>query len=109
MTYNELNEKANMLARVFMKKVGKIEARQDFVVALRFLPSLELIISILALFKAGLAYVPLAPNWPEGRVKFILDQIKPIFVLTNTKADILYNATKSGQSKPEIFQVMTNS
>ena len=49
----------------------------------RFRPSEELIITLLAVFKAGLAYVPLAPNWPEGRVRHVIEDSGPVMVITN--------------------------
>lgn len=108
MTFGELNTKANALARTMLKLVKKRSPEQndsDIVVALRFLPSLELVVTIMALAKAGLAYVPIAPNWPEGRIRHILDDSQPIFILTNAKADILYKAVKLSQNKLDIFQV----
>jgi len=81
----------------------------DFIVALRFLPGIELVMTILALIKAGLAYVPIAPNWPDGRIKMLLEDCQPIWALTNIKADPLYNAIqkmeKECQPFPRIFQV----
>lgn len=46
------------------------------VVALRFLPNLDLVITMLALAKAGLAYLPLAPEWPQGRLELLIDEVK---------------------------------
>ena len=66
-------------------------------------------LTILALIKAGLAYVPIAPNWPDGRIKMLLDDCQPIWAITNIKADPLYNATSSLEKEnkpfPRIFQV----
>ena len=81
----------------------------DLIVALRFLPGIELVITILALIKAGLAYVPIAPNWPEGRLKMLIEDCRPIWAFTNVKADPLYNAiAKMERGKepiPRVFQV----
>ena len=61
----------------------------------RFLPSEELIVTILAIFKAGIAYVPIAPNWPEGRVRHVIEDASPIMIITNQDhADVLYEAQK---------------
>ena len=49
----------------------------------RFRPSEELIVTLLAVFKAGLAYVPLAPNWPEGRVRHVIEDSGPVMIITN--------------------------
>ena len=82
----------------------------DLVVALRFLPGIDLVVTIFALIKAGLAYVPIAPNWPDGRIKMIFEDCQPIWAITNTKADPLYKAIlkleEENQGYPRIFQVI---
>ena len=109
-TYRELNENANMIARVLLRKIKKSNLKPnqdgDYIVALRFLPGPELVTTILGLLKAGLAYVPIAPNWPEGRIQHIIEDSEPIMVLTNTGGDILYKAQKqlSGSKKTEVLQ-----
>ena len=73
-TYGDLNKRANKLARVLINKVKDKNLDGDFLVALRFLPSIELIVTMVALAKCGLSYVPIAPNWPPGillKKKFI--------------------------------------
>ena len=59
----------------------------------RFLPSEELIVTILAIFKAGMAYVPLAPNWPEGRVRHVIEDASPVMIITNQGNDYQINHT----------------
>ena len=109
-TFRKLNENANALARVLlqtMKKEGmKPNMDGDYIVALRFIPDESLITTILALFKAGLAYVPLAPNWPEGRIQHIIKEAEPVMVITNTKSNILFKAQKglSAEKKRHIYQ-----
>ena len=75
-TYGELENKAEDLSRKLLVKLRKDNLKPnsdgDYIVGLRFLPSEDLVITILALFKAGLAYVPIAPNWPEGRIEYII-------------------------------------
>ena len=46
------------------------------VVALRLLPDLDLVVTMLALAKAGLAYLPLAPEWPQGRLELLIDEVR---------------------------------
>ena len=80
----------------------------DLIVALRFLPNIELIVTILALTKCGLAYVPIAPNWPAGRIRLILQNAKPAMVITNTRVDLLYKAMEemdNTETFPSIHQV----
>ena len=67
--------------------------------------------TLLAVFKAGLAYVPLAPNWPEGRVRHVIEDSGPVMIITNMgrrstmrslvivipmsdQSDVLYDAQK---------------
>jgi non-ribosomal peptide synthetase component F len=45
-------------------------------VALRFLPNLDLVITLLALTKAGMAYIPLAPEWPQGRLELLIEEVR---------------------------------
>ena len=50
-------------------------------------------ITLLAILKAGLAYVPIAPNWPEGRVRHVIEDAAPVLIITNQdRADVLYTA-----------------
>ena len=109
-TYGELNERANCMARMLLRKIKKGNLKPnpdgDYIVALRFLPGEQLVATILAIFKAGLAYVPIAPNWPEGRIEHIIADAAPIVVITNTNASLLYKAQKDlpVDQKREIFQ-----
>ncbi|QUM89316.1 amino acid adenylation domain-containing protein [Moritella sp. 36] len=92
LTYRELNNKANQLARVIVAEyagvTGGAQATQvhslpaDTLVALYFDRSLEMVMSILAVLKAGGAYVPVSPEYPAERIRFILDDTKTSLLLT---------------------------
>ena len=109
-TFGDLNSQANSLARMLLRKIKKSSLKPnpdgDCIVAVRFLPGEQLVTSLLAIFKAGLAYVPIAPNWPEGRIQHIIADSAPIMVLTNTNASLLYKAQKElpVAQKREILQ-----
>ena len=109
-TYGQLNEQANQLARILVARIHRPGKRSnsegDNIVALRFLPGQELVVTLLAIFKAGLAYVPIAPNWPEGRIQHILEDCAPIMVITNTNARLIYRAESkvSDGNQREILQ-----
>ena len=110
-TYGQLNEQANQLARRLLARIHRSglspNAEGDNIVALRFLPGQELVVALLAIFKAGLAYVPIAPNWPEGRIQHILEDCAPIMVVTNTNARLIYraeNKVTGGGNQREILQ-----
>ncbi|RCK09746.1 hypothetical protein DT075_33380 [Bacillus licheniformis] len=66
---NLLNEKANKVAHLLRKKnVGRGEP-----VALLFRRSPEMVIAILAVLKAGGAYLPIDPEYPEARIQYMLE------------------------------------
>lgn len=68
LSYQELNERSSRLAQVLMDKgVGS-----DHIVAIMVERSFEMIIGLLAIFKAGGAYLPIDPHYPEERIRFML-------------------------------------
>ncbi|MCY7973138.1 non-ribosomal peptide synthetase DhbF [Bacillus spizizenii] len=82
LSYAELNERANRLARMLISEgVGP----EQFV-ALALPRSLEMAVGLLAVLKAGAAYLPLDPDYPADRIAFMLEDAQPAFIVTNTKA-----------------------
>ncbi|MCY8864481.1 non-ribosomal peptide synthetase DhbF [Bacillus spizizenii] len=82
LSYAELNERANRLARMLISEgVGP----EQFV-ALALPRSLEMAVGLLAVLKAGAAYLPLDPDYPADRIAFMLEDAQPAFFMTNTKA-----------------------
>ncbi|WP_440615181.1 amino acid adenylation domain-containing protein [Cysteiniphilum sp. 6C5] len=88
LTYQELNIKSNQLARhirqSFLLTTGD-ELMPDTLIALFLERSLEMIVSILAVLKAGAAYVPIDPNLPHQRIKYMLTDTQSQLVLTQTR------------------------
>ncbi|KEO82732.1 non-ribosomal peptide synthetase [Tumebacillus flagellatus] len=78
-SYRELNERANRLAHVLRGHgVGKSEP-----VAILLERSVEMVVSLLGVLKAGAAFVPLDPNYPPDRLAMILDEVAPRFAITS--------------------------
>ena len=69
MTYAELNVKSNQLARILRAKGVKV----DDIVGIMVERSFQMIIGILGVLKSGGAYLPIDPDYPKERIKFILD------------------------------------
>ncbi len=81
LSYRQLNERANRLA-------GELIARgagAEVVVALLLERDINLLVAILAVFKAGSAYVPLDPQHPAVRLKQVLEQSRATLLLTASK------------------------
>ncbi|WP_010494699.1 non-ribosomal peptide synthetase [Paenibacillus elgii] len=81
LTYGELNERANRVARVL--RVQGVTADQP--VAMLVERSLEMIVGMLAVLKAGGAYVPIDPRYPEDRIRFVLEDSGADILLTQTR------------------------
>ncbi len=80
LTYFELNEKANQLAH-FIQNHYSIKAGD--VVGLFIDKSLEMIIAMYAILKAGATFLPLDIELPTKRLRYILDNAKPKLILTS--------------------------
>jgi len=52
--------------------------KPDSLVAVCFERSLEMIVSMLAILKAGAGYLPIDPSYPVERIKMILEDAAPI-------------------------------
>ena len=84
MTYAELSERANRLARALISR----GAGPDAVVGLALRRGLDLLIGMYAIVQAGAAYLPIDPDHPAERTAHILDQARPLCVLTLADEDI---------------------
>jgi amino acid adenylation domain-containing protein/thioester reductase-like protein len=77
-TYDELNFKANQLARDLQRwGVGP-----GHLVAICASRRPEMVVGLLAILKAGGAYLPLDPNYPPERLQYMLRDASPKVVLT---------------------------
>ncbi|WP_232789950.1 non-ribosomal peptide synthetase [Serratia sp. H1n] len=80
LTYRELNQRANQLA-AFLR--ANFAVQPDSAIALYFDKSEYMVIAMLAVLKAGAAYVPISPQAPADRVCMLVDDIKPVLILTH--------------------------
>jgi amino acid adenylation domain-containing protein len=86
LTYGDLERCANRLAhRLVRNGVGP-----EVSVAIAVEPSLELLVGILAVLKAGGAYLPLDPEYPPARLGFMLADAAPqLLLVTSASACLL--------------------
>ncbi|MFJ3624427.1 amino acid adenylation domain-containing protein, partial [Streptomyces iakyrus] len=79
-SYGELNARANRLARELVGRgVGP-----ESVVAVALPRSADLVTGLLAVLKAGGAYLPVDPKYPSHRLAHILQEAGPVLVLTDS-------------------------
>jgi tyrocidine synthetase-3 len=79
LTYKELNEKANQLARVL--RAQGVQA--DTIVGLMVERSLEMMIGLFAILKAGGTYLPIDPTYPAERMNYLLEDSQVKLVLSH--------------------------
>ena len=81
LSYEELNTRANRLAHLLIAEgVGR-----EQVVALALPRSIEMVVGVLAVLKAGAAYLPLDPDYPADRLAYMLEDARPVSIITSTQ------------------------
>ncbi|KAK8253573.1 hypothetical protein IWZ00DRAFT_194753 [Phyllosticta capitalensis] len=85
-TYRELNTRANQLAHGLLA----LGTTPEDLICIDMEKSIDLYVSILATLKVGAGYVPITPETPLERVRFILDEakVKTIFARSSTSAPL---------------------
>ena len=81
LTYAELNSRANQLAHYLQERGVGVEDR----VGVLLERSVEMVVCLLAILKAGAAYVPLDPSYPEARLSFMIEDARLRVLLTETE------------------------
>ncbi|MCC2650942.1 MAG: hypothetical protein K0Q60_1097 [Microvirga sp.] len=81
LTYRELNSRANQLAH-YLRRLG---IGRDVRVGLCFERSLEMMVAVLGVLKAGGAYIPLDPAYPKDRLAYMLTDAKVPVLLTQSR------------------------
>ncbi len=86
LTYARLNARANKLAR----HLRRLRAGRDTLVGVCLDRSADLVVSFLAILKAGAGYLPLDPSYPQERLAFMLaDTAVPIVISNVHLADVV--------------------
>lgn len=81
LTYLQLNEKANQLAN-YLRHTYNIQG--DDLIALFLDRNEYILVAIFGVLKAGGAYIPIDPSYPDDRISYILNDTKAKVILSNT-------------------------
>ncbi|WP_455715508.1 non-ribosomal peptide synthetase [Anaerosporobacter sp.] len=84
-TYNELNEKSNQIAR----KLREFGVKPDSIVGLMCTRSVYMFIGMLGILKAGGCYLPLDPKFPKERIRYMLDDSETEILVTQKELSTL--------------------
>jgi amino acid adenylation domain-containing protein len=79
--YAALNRRANRLAR----RLGTLGAGPDTLVGVFLDRSPAMVVALLAILKAGAAYVPLDPDYPPPFLAVMLDDAQPVAIVSETR------------------------
>ncbi len=82
LTYRELNSRANQFAR----RLIALGAGPEVAIGLCVERSLESFICLLGILKAGAAYLPLDPTYPEERLKLVIEDSQVPITVTSTQS-----------------------
>ena len=80
LTYRELNNRANKIAH-YLQQLG---VKPDFMVGIYTERCLEMVVAILAIMKAGGAYLPLDPAYPKERLALMLADSQVLLLLAQS-------------------------
>lgn len=78
LSYLELDRRANCVAHMLMNK----GIDRDFIVGVLVKRSVNMIIGIMGILKAGAAYMPISEEYPVNRIQYMLEDSKATIVLT---------------------------
>jgi amino acid adenylation domain-containing protein len=88
LTYQELNQKANRLAH-YLK--SRYNVGPEFLIALSLKTGLEAIIAWFGIFKSGAACLPIDPDYPIERIKYMLEDGQATLLITQHKYEKLFD------------------
>jgi mycobactin peptide synthetase MbtE len=83
LTYAELHRRANRLAHWLIRQ----GYGADDIIGLRVTTSIEFVVAMLAVLKAGAAYLPIDPAYPDERIEYLISDAHPNTVIGRDEFD----------------------
>ena len=98
LTYRKLNQRANQVAHYLIR----LGVGPEIVVGILTERSLEMVVAVLGVLKAGGTFVPLDPSYPKERLAFIVEDTQTRVLLTQRKLvqELIEDRSKIGDSDP---------
>ena len=97
LTYKELNNKANALAAHLLPNIKN----PNEIIGLCLNRSVDMIVGMLAILKAGCAYLPIDLEYPKERINFMLKDAQVATLITQSNASNLFKDTSVNKLYPE--------
>jgi amino acid adenylation domain-containing protein len=93
LTYRQLDQSSNQLAHYLCGR----DVQAGDIVGIRLGRSVDMVVAMLGILKAGAAYVPLDPAWPADRTDYMLRDSSARVVVTDAELDALDGQPASGE------------
>lgn len=90
LSYLQLDEKSNRLAAYLMERFGLLRGDRVGLFLKRGFPQ---VVSIYALIKLGVSYIPIESNYPESRVHHILENSQAKLLITNEHLSEVFDSS----------------
>ncbi|MBQ4849263.1 non-ribosomal peptide synthetase [Pseudoalteromonas sp. MMG012] len=89
LTYAQLDQRADTLASHIQAEQARSDNPSRFI-GIFATRSIDMVVSMLAILKAGYAYAPLNPEYPDQRISYILDDTQCTLVLTQSDLQLRF-------------------
>lgn len=106
LTYRELNEKANIVGHYLR---DKYDIKPDDLIGVFLNRSEKMIIALLGILKAGAAYVPIDPDFPEERIDYMIQDSNPKVVICESCNNLYIDINEILQSGASILNLVNIS
>ncbi|OZF59221.1 hypothetical protein CH290_22565, partial [Rhodococcus sp. 06-156-4] len=105
-SYADFDARVNALAHILIERGVQVGDR----VAVHLPRSIDLVTALLAVIRAGAAYVPIDPDYPDERIGHILDDASPTMVITGDFLDtpaVSARLTRGERVAPVLARALT--
>ncbi|OEE65939.1 non-ribosomal peptide synthetase [Enterovibrio norvegicus FF-33] len=109
LTYRELDRKANQLANTIIESLSLVE-NPSKLIPLILTPGIDMLVSIIAVLKAGCAYVPVSPAYPIDRMIYLLEDTQASCIISHSECDnVLASLQEHKTTRPTVLKVDDDS